>query len=146
MSFASPSSPPSPSSGTPLMYNTLLHLQQGKTLLHLRNKLCAIRVAVAVSLYTLESRYAEVVGQAANHAHRISTSPRFPVNCPSMNSSVFANCRFMYASTDTRYPAATQRAYAEHYPWSDMTGLASGYLCIPCPTSASQPQLYPSTR
>ena len=34
--------------------------------------------------------------------HLISTSPRFPVNCPSMYSSVLASCRFMYESTDTR--------------------------------------------
>lgn len=33
------------------------------------------------------------------------TSPKFPVNCPSMYSSVFASCRFMYASVDTRKPA-----------------------------------------
>ena len=34
--------------------------------------------------------------------HLISTSPRLPVNCPSMYSSVLASCRFMYESTDTR--------------------------------------------
>lgn len=36
--------------------------------------------------------------------HLIRTSPRFPVQFPSIYSSVFASCRFMYASTDTRKP------------------------------------------
>ena len=34
----------------------------------------------------------------------MNTSPRFPANFPSMNSSVDASCRFMYASVDTRNP------------------------------------------
>ena len=34
----------------------------------------------------------------------MSTSPRFPVHDPSMNSSVFASCRFMYPSVETRNP------------------------------------------
>lgn len=36
--------------------------------------------------------------------HLINTSPRFPVQFPSIYSSVLANCRFMYASTETRNP------------------------------------------
>ncbi len=36
--------------------------------------------------------------------YRMSTSPRLPVFAPSMYSSVLANCRFMYPSTETKYP------------------------------------------
>jgi hypothetical protein len=36
--------------------------------------------------------------------HLIKTSPRLPVQFPSIYSSVSASCRFMYASTETRNP------------------------------------------
>ncbi|KAH9413427.1 hypothetical protein DERP_007903 [Dermatophagoides pteronyssinus] len=35
---------------------------------------------------------------------RTNTSPRLPVQAPSIYSSVFANCKFIYASTETRNP------------------------------------------
>ena len=38
-------------------------------------------------------------------AHLISTSPRLPEKVPSTHSSVLASCKFMYRSTDARYPA-----------------------------------------
>ena len=43
--------------------------------------------------------------------HRISTSPRLPENSPSIHSSVDASCRFMYESTDTRYPARKHQGF-----------------------------------
>ena len=36
--------------------------------------------------------------------HRTNTSPRKPANSPSMNSSVFSSCRFMYASLLSNLP------------------------------------------
>jgi hypothetical protein len=39
--------------------------------------------------------------------HLIRTSPKFPVKDPSTYSSVLANWRFMYESTDTKYPMFT---------------------------------------
>lgn len=66
------------------MYNTLLHLRSPT------------------------QRLASCEGRRccqARATHLISTSPRFPENVPSTHSSVLASCKFMYRSTDARYPA-----------------------------------------
>ena len=36
--------------------------------------------------------------------HLINTSPNEPANWPSINSSVFSNCKFMYASDEANLP------------------------------------------
>jgi hypothetical protein len=86
--------PASCSSGAPRRYRTLLHLHHARERQQLRQAAFAGQLplrATASGANTHQKKHCE----HGVCSHLMSTSPRLPVNCPSMNSSVLASCRFM---------------------------------------------------
>jgi len=71
---------------------------------HRRRKNRKSKVQMCYSLISPSSSSSSTPRMYNTLLHLIRTSPRLPERAPSMYSSVFASCKFMYPSTDTRNP------------------------------------------
>lgn len=120
--------PSSPSSGTPRMYSTLLHLCRRR---NAGGQLHFSSVGPATSISDSQYHCPDFA------AHRMSTSPRFPVHCPSIHSS--AHSPYTKAQ-DTKRQRIIVQLRCRARGWCQAACTPKPHLCWLTASSCKRPQ------